>query len=119
MKQRDFDKLYDKYSSSFTKVYRKGKAAVIDGFDFSDIKTFSELAEEVLVTLDSFQDGLNLDEKKDFLVYFAMKLYYQQKLPWWARFIPKYFIKKNLRKYIGKVLDYLNDKGIIAAEESE
>lgn len=117
MTKQEMKELGIKLKAVSESVYEEGKAAIKDGFDWGDVETFGKLFEKIIINLDDLNQDLSLDDKKDFLVYFGLELYYQQKLPWWMRFIPKYFIKKNVKKYVDKVLDYLHLKGIIAGED--
>lgn len=114
----DYKALYDKYEDLFKEDYAKAKAAIADGFDLGDIKVAADIAENLLKVVNELQENLNLKEKKEFIVSIAMKIYYEQKLPWYLRIgLVKYFIKKKITKLVDKALDYLNEKGIVKKSE--
>ncbi len=115
----DYEKLYERHKIIFEKEYKTAKEAVSDGFQIRDFMTFGEIIRDILEVLDSLQDDLNLDEKKEFLVFIGWKLYTDTKKPWWMRFIPKWVIKRNLVGMVDKALDYLNKKGIVSKSEIE
>ena len=113
MKQKEFNELYKMYSTVLTDSYNGAKKAIEDGFDFSDINTFGKIAENVINVVQSFDDALSQQEEKEFLIYFGLKIFYEQKLPWYIRLIPKVFIKKKVSKYVNKAVDYLHAKGLL------
>jgi len=110
----DYSVLYDRYKDSFTDDYAKAKAAIADGFDLVDIKVAADIAQNLLKVVNELQENLSLDDKKGFIVYMAMKLYYEQELPWYLKIgFVKYFIKKKITKLVDGAIDYLNEKGIV------
>lgn len=114
MKEKLLKQLYEKYEDDFVDIYNKGKEAVADGLDWKDVITLSDLIKDIIDVVNNFQDELSLEAKKEFITFVILKVYNEQKLPWFMKLsFVRYFVKKKVTKLVDKAIDYLHVKGIV------